>query len=571
MICARRAGFNMVEVLVALVLVGIVTITMVSFMNDHHQRYRVAVARSDLTRLAEAMQLAEQRSGKRIETLSEPSGGITSGLAPYILDLPATDPWGNRFKQDQDNKKRFVLSLDSGDPYAVDMGMGRIISAGPDGEISTPVGQDPPDNDNDMVVDFRRRPWIVFAVAGALTLATADGATKAPVPPVAAGAQRPTLANVALSPEGSWFAAIKDGNTLVVRPVDETSGSLRNVIPRATDPAKGRVQNEITVAVSGDTFPLFYPNGRSLLFVAGRDLYRYDIGMDLVVPLTTGGAFGGTDQQSATRTMSATPRGCFYTFAAGGGTYAIAISVDGKLAFNRPGDTASGIYLVSASGGDAKLLKAATVPNGLLPVSWIGPDNLIFMTNPTTGSEKFFYKIRMDGRDEGIALHGKAIPTGISAPTPSTDGTALVFFSSDTEGAVLRTDGSGFIEETSDHLFRPFSYSSGINTSIEPLWTRDSKVVYFAARDGSILQLNTRKGTNYYVVEPLKLNPQGGSGLKPLAMELNNDETLFAIVSSTPPGMFVVPLLGPPGARTELKTPAPSAGETPAVRWLDHQ
>lgn len=571
MVFARRAGFNMVEVLVALVLVGIVTITMVSFVNDHHQRYRVAVARSDLTRLAEAMQLAEQRSGKRIERLSEPSGGITSGLAPYILDLPATDPWGNRFEQEEANKRRFALSLDRGDPYAVDVGMGRIICAGPDGEISTPVGQDPPDHDNDMVVDFRRRPWIVFSVAGALTLATADGATKAPVPPVTAGTPRPTLVNVALSPEGSWFAAIKDGSTLVVGPVDETSGALRTVIPRPTDPTKGRVQPEITVAVSGDTFPLFYPSGGSILFVAGRDLYRYDIGMDLVLPLTTGGSFGGADQASATRSMSATPRGSFYSFGASG-TYAMAISVDGKLAFNRPGDTASGIYLVSASGGDAKMLKEAKVANGLLPVSWIGPDNLLYMTNPSTGSEKFFYKIRMDGRDEGIALHGKAISTGISAPTPSTDGTALVFFSTDTEGAVVRTDGSGFLEENPDHVFRPFSYSSGINTSIAPLWTRDSKLVYFAARDGSILQLNTKKGTTgYYVCEPLRANPQGGSGLKPLTVELNADETLFALVSSSPPGMFVVPLLGPNGARTELKTPAPSAGETPALRWMDRQ
>jgi prepilin-type N-terminal cleavage/methylation domain-containing protein len=568
---SSRSGFNMVEVLVALVLVGIVTITMVSFVNDHHQRYRVAVARSDLMRLAEAMQLAEQRSGKRIERLSEPAGGITSGLAPYILDLPATDPWGNRFQKDPATGKRFTLSLDSGDPYAVDVGMGRIICAGPDGDITTPLGQDPPDSDNDMVVDFRRRPWIVYSVAGAITLGTADGAMKAPVPPVTSGAP-PVLANVAISPEGSWFAAIKDGNTLVVGPVDETSSTLRNVIPRNTDPAKGRVQPEIAVTVSADVFPLFYPNGSSLLFVAGRDLYRYDIGMDLVIPLTTGGAFGGADQASGQRTRVSSPRGSSYSFTGGGTSYSIAISVDGKLAVNRPGDTASGIYLVSASGGDIKMLKNSTTNNGLLPVSWVGADNLIYMSNPASGSEKFFYKIRMDGKDEGIALHAKAIPTAITLPTLSTDGTTIAFFSSETEGALLKTDGSGFVEETSDKLFRPFSYSSGIQSTVAPVWSRDSKLVYFVARDGSILQLkNSKQAQGGYFVEQLRANPQGGTGLKPIALELNADETLFALVSQTPPGMYVLPVLGPNGARTELKTPAPAAGEAPGLRWMDRQ
>lgn len=555
----------MVEVLIALVLVGIISISMVSFVNDHHQRYRLAVARADLSRIAESIQLAEERSRKRVTMLSEPSGGITSMLAPYLLEVPSADPWGNRFIKDPTPKSRRYIPDPGGDPYAVDVGLGRLISAGPDGEINTPIGQDPPDNENDLVVDFRRRPWITYTAGNKIGLATADGATQESIPTTTTP---PNHANLAISPDGSWYAAIKDGASLVVGPIDETSRALKRVVPR---PA-GK-QPELTLEVNLDTFPIFYPNGSSLLFISKKDLYRYDIGLDRVVPLTTGGFFGTADAASGSRTMWSNVRGSTYSFNAGsGGTYVITISTDGKLAFSHPGESASGIYLVSASGQDVKMVKASVISNGLLPVAWISTDTLIYMTNPSTGTDKYFYKIRMDGRDEGIALHGKAIPTGISLPVPSQDGTLISFFSSDSQGALLRTDGSGFVKQTSDNLFDPFSYAAGVNTAVVPVWSRDSKTLYFVGRDGAVVRLRVPLVPPFsMVVETMPDNPAGCSGLQPQTLELNIDETLFALVSSSPPGLYIVPLLGPDGARTEMRTGTLMPGEAPVVRWLDRQ
>ena len=556
----------MVEVLIALVLVGIISITMVSFVNDHHQRYRLAVAKADLTRIAESIQLAEERTGKRVTTLSEPSGGITSMLAPYLLEIPATDPWGNRFALDA-SKKRYIPGV-VGDPYAVDVGLGRLISAGPDGEINTPIGQDPPDTENDLVVDFRRKPWITYAAGKQLAIATADGATRQAIPAVVAPAVAPNYANIAISPDASWYAAIKDNNALVVGPVDETSTAVKAVIPRPT----GKQPELAALDVNGDTFPIFYPNGSSLLFISKKDLYRYDIGLDRVVPLTTDGFFGAADAASGSRTMWSNLRGSTYTFNAGsGGTYTITISTDGKIAFSHPGETGSGLYLVSASGNDAKMVKASVVSNGLLPVAWISTDTLIYMTNPSVGTDKYFYKIRMDGRDVGIALHSKPIPTGISLPVASPDGNLISFFSTDSQGALLRTDGSGFVKQTSDGLFDPFSYAAGFNSNVVPVWSRDSSTVYFVGRDGTLVRLPVPTKDSPSQTVSTIANATGSAGLQPQAVELNTDETLCGLVSSNPAGLYIVPLLGPPGARTEIRTPPLAPGEVPCVRWMDHQ
>lgn len=559
-----RRGFNMVEVLIALVLVGIISISMVSFVNDHHQRYRLAVAKADLTRIAESIQLAEERSRQRVTQLSEPAGGVTSMLAPYLLEIPAADPWGNRFSIDPVGKRRFLPGV-VGDPYAVDVGLGRLISAGPDGEINTPIGQDPPDQENDIVVDFRRKPWITYSAGKQIGLATADGATRQAIPPVVAPAVAPNYVNIAISPDASWYAAIRNASELVVGPIDETSTAVKSVIPRP-----GGKQPELAALdVNADTFPLFYPNGNSLLFISNKDLYRYDIRLDRVVPLTTNGFFGAEDSASGQRTMWANARGSVYSFNAGaGGQYTLCISTDGKLAFSHPSDTATGIYLVSASGNDVKLVKQSIINNGLLPVSWISTDTLVYMTNPSVGVDKFFFKIRMDGRDTGIALHPKAIPTGISLPVPSPDGSLISFFSTDSQGALLRTDGSGFVKQTADKLFDPFSYAAGINSLVVPAWSRDSQTVFFVGRDGTLVRLKVSSPTT---VSTIAENETGSSGLQPQALELNTDETLCGVVSSNPAGLFIVPLLGPPGARTEIRTPPLVPGEMPAVRWMDRQ
>lgn len=560
----RRLGLNMVEVLVALVIVGIITTTMFAFVNDYHQRYRLIAARADLNRIAEAIQLAEQRTGQRVLSLSSPRGGISTLLAPHLMDLRDADPWGNRFIRDS-VKKTFVASA-TGDPYVIDVGLGRILSAGPDGILNTKVGQDPPDTENDILIDYKRRPWVAYSIQGRIYLATADGAAKKSV-------KADVYANVAISPDGNYFAGVKSGNSLVVGTVDEANAALKVVVPRSG----------FTGTVNQDTFPVFYPNSGSILFLSNLDLYRYDVALDLIVPLTLNKTFGGSDSSGNVRSILGNGRATVYSFTDSSQTaYALTISLDGKVAFSKPGTGSGGLFLVSAAGGDMKMIKKSDVSNKYLPVTWIGTDTLIYVTNPAVDSQRFFYRMNQDGGQD-IVLHRKAITAGISLPTPSGDSAFILFFTSDSTGAVLRTDGSGFLSNNKQTNYRSnelddgytmFSWSQGLNTSIGPAWTKDSKLVHFLAKDGAILQLSldpTHATRRFFQPQSLENNATGGDGLRPAVFELNNDETLFAVVSSAPAGLFIVPVLGPDGARTHAHALALAAGEVPIVRWLDRQ
>jgi hypothetical protein len=98
--------------------------------------------------------------------------------------------------------------------------------------------------------------------------------------------------------------------------------------------------------------------------------------------------------------------------------------------------------------------------------------------------------------------------------------------------------------------------------------------MYFVARDGTILQMAVDRisaGTKFYVPQALEANASGGTGLRPAGIDLNADETLFGVVSEVPPGLYIIPVLGPDGARTTAQTGPLAAGETPPIRWLDRQ
>jgi len=543
----------MVEVLIALLIVGIVTITMVSFINDPDQRYRVPMARGDLARIAQAIQLAEQQRQQRVTHLSEPSGAVTSMLAPYLMDLPRQDPWGNRFAATDSTGRTFISSA-SGDPYVVDIGMGRIICAGPDGVINTQIGQGPADNENDIVYEYRRQPFVSCTMKNLIHLLSADGASNQMV------TTSPIL-NLTFSAAGNYFAGVQN-NTLVVGSMDDTNAALQLV---------GAAQG-FSGSVSVDTFPVFYPNGGSVLFISGNDLQRYDIGTRTVTHLTTGGFLGAGDSQSGSRLRYSNGKISIYNFLDSNQiVHSLTISPDGKLAFSAASEGTSGIYLVSASGGDLKMVKQSPTPNQYVPVTWLGTDVLVYMTNPVSATPKYFFRMNQDGSQD-LALHQKAIQSGISLPLPSNDGALISLFTSETEGAVLNTDGSGFVEElgNGDHTFRPFAFSAGINTNVTPIWSKNSQILYFVANDGSLLQLGVNKNkSGYYVAQTLLYNGTGARGLKPVAIDLNADESLFAVVSSSPGGVFMIPTLGPDGARTQILGGTVQTGESSLARWLD--
>ena len=153
----------MIEILIALLIVGIITVTLMSFINDYTERYRITVAQTDLNRIAQAIQLSERSFEERVRTISEPGGSISTQLAAFLVEVPTEDPWGHRFKKDGLE----ILVVDRGDPegqaYVVDEGVGRIMCAGPDAKFSTRLGQDPPDLNRDLIVNYRLQPWIAYS------------------------------------------------------------------------------------------------------------------------------------------------------------------------------------------------------------------------------------------------------------------------------------------------------------------------------------------------------------------------------------------------------------------------
>jgi len=202
------------------------------------------------------------------------------------------------------------------------------------------------------------------------------------------------------------------------------------------------------------------------------------------------------------------------------------------------------------------------------------------MTDPPTVSQHTFYRINQDGGQD-ISLHENPMATSPPQfPTLSPDGTYLAFMISDTSGGVLKTDGSGFIKEVSGELL-PWSISSGkINQNVPPLWQKDSSRFYIAIKDdplGEIKQvtidnnqasspqvLEWDSGTSTYVL----VTHGGFYGVSPESMALTSDETLMATISSNPKGIFIIPLLGPAGARTRADIAGIGVGEIPDSRWL---
>ena len=55
------------------------------------------------------------------------------------------------------------------------------------------------------------------------------------------------------------------------------------------------------------------PDG-SLLFISGKDLFRYDIALDRVIPLTTASFFGAADTASGSRFMTSWARGSAHKY-----------------------------------------------------------------------------------------------------------------------------------------------------------------------------------------------------------------------------------------------------------------
>lgn len=562
----RNAGYNMVEILIALLIVGIITITLMTFVNDYTQRYRLTQAKADLQRIAQAIQLAENASGGIVRDVSEPGGAPTTMIAPYIVEVPFADPWNNRFVKQEGSIVAATRSDLRGQAYIVDEGLGRLMCAGPDGVFSTPLGRDAPDNDADIVVDYRLNPSMAYVVQGDLFISTANGATREKI-------TTSTFSNVRLSPDGAFFVGIGPGTerSMWLGSVDEQQDSMRQIVPRPG----------FTGAVDTSTYPIWFPRGGGILFVSSNDIHRYDPGLDRIFSLTKGGAFDGGDVAGQSRFVYNDGKVSLYQFTSSKGTLnGVAIAPDGRVAYNsRKGGSASGIYVVSSSGGDARMLLRGQ-ESAWLPVTWLGTDVLVYMTDPAASQDKIFYRVRQDGT-QNLPLHNKPLRGSIYSATPSQDGSMISFFISDTAGGVIKTDGSGFTRENPQNReLLPWSESNTLIKDLPPIWRKDSRSFFYGTLNDAgsgevrvmIIEKNQTQSASVQQAAGegyVSVSHDGFSGFKPAAMTLNRSETFLAAISASPPGIFIVPVLGPAGAFTRADALGLRAGETPVIAWLE--
>lgn len=635
---ARRArpsftGYNLVEVLVTLTIVSIITITLVSFVNDLDMRHKVAVARADINRIAEAAHLAEAEMS-RVTTLPGQSLELlnlttTSKLAwllgSKLLELPSEDPWGNRFiRVEQANsvvayvRATEATDVSTGTPYIVDEGLGRVVCAGPDGIVDTHIGQDPADSEADLIVEYRHKPWLFYNVGGKLFINSADGSAN-PTSVQGIEVRSPDATrytNAQVAPDGLRYAAVKNGNTLVIGTLTwatETGGV--NPTSRADEvilaPRNHSLSFELTGWTSGvvpsvdeGTFPLWLPDSSGVVFLAGGDLYRYSqsrgkqSGPDRGEVLLLARGTQLSDDASAgssSRILNSTRR--FATYLNPDKSLFLAVAADGKVAY-RTGT--GGIRVVLGDGTARRELK----PLGdLAPIAWPNSNYLIYWNR----ANKTLYRIAQDGSADGplvVDPTQKIEVTAMYNASLSPEGTYLAFLVSPSKGYILRSDGNGpVIGPGPNDLF--FGGLGGGMQYAPPFRWRQAldcasyRVLYLSSSNLAhpIQNLRFDLHDHYPFSNAVGINdPEGcelsaGSlvsfqstqeklldGLGVQAYDLSRDEKLLAIVSdkdarlrpgSGSGGLYIVPVTGRSQASTRIALPAGWASVPYSyVSWL---
>lgn len=590
-----RRGFNLVEILITLTLVALLTTSLINFVNDFDDKTKVARARSDLARIAQQSVLAESRSGLKMTTDSIGMTGMVTMLADYLVELPSYDPWGNRYWVSEDGTVN--TSQTQGVAYLIDPAFGRIISAGPDGIVNTDIGSGTSDTDNDIVVEFRRQPWVAYSfrpnggAVGAIYVARIDGTNNQQVMPNPAadplqGVDPATgVANVTFSPNGARFCGVGEGGA-----------GAGNIVCGNTSPqnpnafAMGNSAN-----VSNATFPLFTPDGNQVLWIGNDRTLRIGSlltkqssvllpdGMNLDSPVAY------TDTRG--RLLQVTKQRSVYWRINGGANISIGIaaSSDGKIAVGwyptTPVGAKQGIFLVLPGSDTRRLLKekSPVPPSGFidwLPVGWEDTNDLLYW-GKKSGGKNILRRIAQDGRFD-IPLFNpdtQAVTGGDPViPTLSPDGHLLIFIHG-TNGKVLRTDGGGFLKGTdsasSDFLsllpvrFSPF------------LWSKENDRAYYSAEHAGQSGIREVDFKLKFPTEPIEdILPQYNQvfPVTPVRTALGPNGLLVAAISSpshspNQEGVWVFPLLGPNGSYIEVSDSAfamdPGNANLPNVVWIE--
>ncbi len=624
------SGYNLVEVLVTLTIVSIITITLVSFVNDIDTRQKVTIAKADINRISMAAHLAEAEMD-RVTTAPASSLGILNltptsrlawSLSRRLLDLPDTDPWGNQFVGEvSDNSTISYLRVTSGldlsqyttyppSPYIIDEGLGRVISAGPDGTVDTRIGQDPADAENDLVIEYRHKPWLFYNVGGKMYVNSADGGAN-----LASGTVGIYLGdgvNAQVSPDGLRYAAIRDTQLVIgtlawalqtdgAAPTPRTNEVI--VAPRnraLTHTVNGWIENTAAVTVNSSVFPLWMPDSSGILFVLGSgELYRYDPARGA----TTGPARGELIRLTAQRRVNvqgATQNERVLLTTRRSASYMdkdlatwLTVSADGKVAFRADDNT---IWAILGDGTARRRIKSGGVFN---PVAWLDNNNLAYWDE----NDKRIWRIAQDGTID-IPLHDSSVRiTDVVNPVLSPAGKYLAFLEDSSKGYLLKTDGTGFVTKelgTKDKFFRAsdFAFKPPI------VWRRKSdcagNLLFYIPKTSktppisnqAFSRKDTFVGNPVAVNDPENCDPSGSTpfstrsnqaklleGLTTLYFALSPDQKLLAVLSSTDSdkrdgdgtegGVFIVPLPGSSNAVTQLDLPTvPDEAQYNYVAWL---
>lgn len=611
-------GYSLVEALVTLSILSFIAVTAVNFVQDIETRQKLAQAQADLAAISDAVQLAEQdltRGGvattSTVPLLNLKPPSVLAGLLERrLLTLPDSDPWGHQYYEvHEGNNTRFalvtpstpasVLQSSPPTPYIIDEGLGRVISPGPDGVCNTRIGQDPPDRDNDLIVDFRKKPFVFFNVGEKIYVNSADGSTHGPADP--AGIKLTEGKNARVSPDGTRFFWITN-NTLKVGDlawIQETQTAqpeprlnTRTIAPSGETPllsSSGVVlQDANNLSISESTFPVWTPDGRGIIFISGKDLYRYDLNRQVtvsgervsgaVIELTRGDFLNVEDSASA-QGRYIINNSWQTVYQSSSSEVHLAVSEDGKIAFFRKETSVddafrSGLYLVLGDGTGLRALRVqqsqSSRPPGI-PVGWVDSNTVLYRED--AGGEKGLKRIGQDGTlDIPLFNPTTGNVVDILAPSISMDRRFVAFFGSGSLGYVSRTDGIGLLEGTFE--------GTGINTELPARWlsrkaSSGNHVFFVSSQDGARklgqVEIDTKNGEKLGGFTSLD-GDRGDvfSGAKVLAYDLSEDETLLAVMAEgVGGGLRVLPLTGARTEGTLLPNTTPSPAVPSYVRWLD--
>jgi prepilin-type N-terminal cleavage/methylation domain-containing protein len=594
-------GFNLVEIMITLTLVALLTTTLITFVNDFDDKTKVARARADMMRMGQQAVMAESQVGQQLSTASASGSQVMTMLLDWIVELPDFDPWGNRFMVSSDGT--VVSSETQGAAYILDPSYGRMLCAGPDGVINTKLGASAADRDNDIVVEFRQQPWMVYSFTpngstdGKIWVARADGtAIEQVFPHSTYNGGVGGVQSVSFSPDGSrWVGVETDGG-----------GTVTNrFVHGFSDPENPRVQkNPSDIAIIVNATPFFAPDGKQVLFVTGGGglgLWNPPLGSQ--VTLLQDGSMTNPAQHYFPdwkgRIIHASRQRSYlwhpsYVAASPEQSQAVAVSSDGKVAVGwymnvgRPG-----IYLLLPGGQSKRLLKPKGGDGTIwLPLFWVDNQNLIYYA--FAGTNIAIRRISQDGRFD-IPLYN-ATDTNFSfgglpptIPSISPDGRYLAFVhTADRKGKVIRTDGGGFLKGT--RALSEFQVPYTPINSQEFLFSVDGGSLYGAQVHGGssgIFQLNLDLGNPTGGITPSNPTFNLDFSTTPSRMAMNPNGTLIAVVSAptsangaipgvaAPPeqGVFVFPLLGPTGAKVTVTTTEPvhsgAKRNLPNIAWIN--